>query len=361
MFSEHKKYQQLYYKAYLYLCILIISFTTFNCSNRFEPEPLTTQSKQNLALLQQEPQFVMYMNFKKMRETDFWEKFISDSLFREEKNFGSFLYILKEVTGASISEGLDELYYSNSWFGENAMVIRGVFDRKKVDDYITGDSTYATITSPSNPIIYHQKFFNFYFYFRDEFTVCGSNYLKHLQSTFSVTDTSKTGLLLNNETVSVIENIKFKDNLWMMSNQKLFIRGIFENFTEFEKLGKKEKQDSVFLGEINPNDTLNEKEGVFDSSDLYDKINAVSFSLKMTNKLDIIMQNECTDEKASGELKNKIEGILALLKLSTELTGKKQTTVSVIFEKLKIERFGSTVLLEANINEEQITEFRRQK
>src|SRR5690349_3092135 len=114
-------------RKYLLLLIIInCSLLIISCSKKLDPDPLDINVKQNLALLQQDPQFVMYFNFKKMRDTKFWETFISDSLFNSERNFGSFLNVLKEATGVSINNGIDELYFSNSWIGDNALVINSL-------------------------------------------------------------------------------------------------------------------------------------------------------------------------------------------------------------------------------------------
>jgi hypothetical protein len=134
-----------------------------------------------------------------MRETGFWKKFISDSLFRTERNFGNFLNTLKNVTGASITNGIDELYFSNSWIGDNAMVVKGAFDRSRIDSYVSSDSNYAKLTYPGNILVYNRKPEHFYFYFKDDFTVCASNYINQIESTFKVKDTSQAGLLTNAE------------------------------------------------------------------------------------------------------------------------------------------------------------------
>lgn len=143
--------------------VLICSLTLLisNCSKKLDPDPLPLTVKQNFALLQDNPQFVMYFNFKKMRDTKFWDQFISDSLFSSERNFGSFLNILKQSTGVSITNGIDELYFSNSWIGDNALVVKGTFDRKRVDDYVSGDTLYTKINYPGGITVYKQLETNF--------------------------------------------------------------------------------------------------------------------------------------------------------------------------------------------------------
>src|ERR1041384_1439938 len=114
--------EQAGFKKLLVLILIVnCSLLTINCSRKLNPEPLSLSARQNLALLQPDPQFVMYFNFQKMRETGFWKKFVSDSLINSEKNFGNFLGLLKQATGVSVTNGIDELFFSNSWIGDNAM------------------------------------------------------------------------------------------------------------------------------------------------------------------------------------------------------------------------------------------------
>jgi hypothetical protein len=354
------KGQSLIYKKLSSYLLFTICFLLFaSCSRRFEPEPLQLSVKQNLALLQADPQFVMYFNFKKMRETSFWQKFISDSLFRSERNFGNFLGILKNTTGASITNGIDELYFSNSWIGDNAMVVKGTFDRNRIDNYVNSDSNYTKISYPGNILVYNRKPEHFYFYFKDDFTVCASNYLNQIESTFKVNDTSQAGLLTNAGAMRTIENIEYKDNLWMMSGQKLFIRGIFENFSELGKLGKNKMPESSGQDSLMLQDTTAKKK--FDLLSLYDKIEAVSFSLKMTNGLELVMQNECTDNDAAITLKNKIDAVIALSKLSSQLAKNKNSAMLDILDRIKLSVFDKTLLIEAKLGEDQITEIRKQK
>lgn len=330
--------------------LIIFSFLFSNCNRGLDKEPLSLTVKQNLALLQTDPQFVMYFNFRKMRDTEFWDKFISDSLFNSERNFGNFLYTLKKATGVSISQGIDELYFSNSWIGDNAIVVKGTFDRNKIDEYIKSDTVYNIINHERGFKIYNDVEKHFYFYFKDEFTVCASNYLPQIERTFDVKDTSNAGLLTNIDAMNAVNNIKFKENLWMMSNQKLFIRGIFENLFEMKK--PKQGIDTTMM---------QDSSSIFNVQSIYNKIKAVSFSLKMTDEVHLIMQNECEDEKSANELKNKTDGVLALIKITSELSKKRPASVIKILDKLQLKQYENTFLIEAVLNEYDITEIRKQK
>jgi hypothetical protein len=330
--------------------LILFSLLFIKCNRGLDKEPLSLTVKQNLALLQADPQFVMYFNFRKMRETDFWNKFISDSLFNSERNFGNFLYTLKKATGVSISSGIDELYFSNSWIGDNAIVIKGTFDRKKIDEYVKTDTVYNIIIHERGFKIYNDVEKHFYFYFKDEFTVCASNYLPQMERTYDLKDTTNAGLLTNTDAMNAIENIKYKENLWMMSNQKLFIRGIFENLFEMKK--PKQGMDSTLQ-----QDTTS----ILNVQSIYGKIKAVSFSLKMTDDVHLIMQNECEDEKSANELKNKTDGVISLIKITSELSKKRPASVIKLLDKLKLSQYNNTFLIEALLNESDITEIRKQK
>jgi hypothetical protein len=344
-----------------FLLLFTICFLLFEggCSRRFEPEPLTLSVKQNLALLQTNPQFVMYFNFKKMRETEFWQIFISDSLFNSERNFGNFLTTLKDVTGVSISNGIDELYFSNSWIGDNAMVVKGIFDKNRINEYVKTDTLFTKIPYPNGITVYNQVEAHFYFYFKDEFTVCASNYISQIESTFEVKDTTQAGLLTNADAMRTLERIKYKDNLWMMSGQKLFIRGIFENFSELGKTNKNKLPESPNMDSLVTEDSTGEKQ--YDLLGLYDKIESVSFSLMMTGNLDIVMQNECADNNSAIELKNKIDAVIALSKLSSQFSKKKDKTMLDILDKIDLSVHDKTMMIEVKLKDEQVASIREKK
>lgn len=343
-------------------CFLIVncSLLIVNCSSKLNPDPLPLSVRQNLAMLQVSPQFVMYFNFKKMRDTQFWGKFVSDSLLSAERSFGSFLSVLKKTTGASITSGIDELYFSNSWIGENSMVVKGTFDRKKVEDYIKSDSLYTAINYPNDIKVYKQNEVNLFIFFKDDFTVCASNYKSIIEGNFTVTDTSNTGLLTNVEAMKVIESIKYKENLWMMSNQKLFIRGIFENFADMNRPGKRDNPVEPPKDSVKLEDTASSK-GLLDMASIYKKINAVSFSLKMTDDINIYMQNECEDNKSATDLKNQVEAVVALAKLTSSFSKKKPTALLNTLDKIELNVYDKTTVVQLKLNENEVTDIRKQK
>ncbi len=342
-------------KLFNYLFILIL--LAFGCNFKPEPESLPLSVNSTLNLLQESPQFVMYLNFKSMRRSEFWKKNISDSLFNAEKTFGSLLNTFKMATGASISDGLDELYYSNSWFGENAIVMKGVFDKNKLNEYLTTDSLFSIAKYAGSTPIYIKNDIGLYFFYKDDFTLCASNYLKQLDIMNETKDTSQTGLLSNQKVYDAVRNIIYKEDLWMVSTERMFIRGIFQNFVQTSAGIKLDDYDSLNNSEpevLIDSAADNEKLSIIN---LYKKINSVSFSAKMANDLKFLIQCECVNEESAKYFRSILNGVITVSKLSSARN--KESSSIKLFEKLKLDRYDNSVFMELNVDETNLNELRK--
>lgn len=331
-----------------YILILFCGFILYSCSSKPTAEKLPVSVRNTLNLLQGDPQFVMYLNFKSMRGSDFWKENVSDSILATEQTFGNLLHTFKQVTGASISENLDELYYSNSWVGENAIVLRGIFDRNKLDEYIKTDSTYSTRTGSDGIKIYLNENNRLYFFFKDTYTICASNYLSKVNEMSAVKDTSKTGLITNENMMKTIEEAIYKENIWMVSTEPTFIRGIFLNFfggvPDMDTITT--QADSAALSNIE------------DIKNIYKKISAISFSAKMDDNLIFLIQGECVDNRAAASLRNYLAAILAFSKIKSEPASGSGSEENIV-DNIKVNVYDKTVLLEMKITSENINLFRR--
>lgn len=322
-----------------------------SCSLKPEPEPLSYSTLATLNLLQDNAQFVMYLNFKTMRRTEFWQKHVSDSLLNAEKTFGSLLNTFRQSTGASISEGLDELYYSNSWLGENAIVLKGLFNRAMLDTLLANDSNYS-VTSGKGAPVYMNNENGLYFFFKDNFTICASNYLRQIDQMMTVTDTSNTGLLVNNKMMTVVQSTRFKENFWMVTAEKMFIRGMLLNMIE-----------STSGKDISDNDSLQADSTLSDSeitvTNLYRYIGSLGFSGKMDKELRLVVQGNCISEKASEYLAEMLSGLLTVARLSGR--EKQDPEISEILKQVELERYGEEVMLDISINDGNISDFRKRE
>ena len=344
--------------CFLYFIFYILYIP--GCSNKPTPEKIPLSVKATLPLLQESPQFVMYMNFKAMRTTGFWKENISDSILNAERNFGSLLWTFKLATGSSISDGIDELYFSNAWLGENALVLKGVFDKAKLDNYIIKDTLFKKTTKPNGTNIYMYKVNELYFFFKDTYTLCASNYLKRIDEMLAVTDTSaNSGLMKNKNILDAIDASVYKDHMWMISTEKAFIRGILTNFVQSKSTdspsGKFKIADST---SVKP-DSLNKAEDKI-LNDMYKKINAFILSGKMKEDLKFIVQFECVDSKNAETFEKLFNGMITLVKLSSNMKKDKNTSASEnILDNITIKSYDNSLQVSVLINQKNIADFRK--
>jgi hypothetical protein len=344
---------------FCFLCFIFYILYFPGCGNKPSPEKLPLSVKTTLPLLQESPQFVMYMNFKAMRTSEFWKQNVYDSILNTERNFGNLLYTFKLATGASISEGIDEIFFSNAWLGENTIVLKGVFDKAKLDNYISKDTLFKKSIKADGTNIYMYRDNELYFFFKDNFTLCASNYSKRIDEMIVVTDTSvNSGLMKNKNILDAIETTVYKENIWMISTEKAFIRGILTNFMQGNSSessqGKIDFNDTTAL----KSDSINTAEDKI-LNNMYKDINAFILSGKMKDDLKFIVQFECIDNKTADKFEKLINGMIALVKLSSNVKKeKKSTAVENILENISIKSYDNSLQISVDINQKNINDFR---
>lgn len=337
------------------LCIIILCSCLFlsSCDRPPVPEKLPLSVRNNLNLLLKDAQFMMYMNFKSMRGTEFWQKNLSDSIITQEQTFGSILNLFGKVTGATISNGLDELYYANSWFGENSIVLKGVFKKESLDNFIASDTTFTKIKHSDGTEIYKSIDDNLFFYLKDNVTLCASNYQSQLDRMMKTTDTTGGGLLENAELMQAIEGTIYKKDLMMVSTERMFIRGIFLNF-----FGTGQEQPMEDGGQ--PGGEQNPEQDGLDN--IYEKVRSISFSVNMTNDLKLMVQNRCDSEESSNSIRRLLNGLLTFSRIGAAVkTDEEKSAIEEMLNSIEVKNFGNDVFLEVNVDEGNIKSFQNKR
>jgi hypothetical protein len=294
-----------------------------------------------------------------MRTSGFWKENISDSILNAERNFGNLLYTFKLATGASISGGIDELFFSNAWLGENTIVLKGVFDKAKLDNYISKDTLFQKTVRPDGTNIYMYNVNELFFFFKDNYTLCASNYMKRIDEMVAVTDTSvNSGLMKNQNLLNAIESTVYKENIWMISTEKAFIRGILTNFMQTgpseSTTGKFEITDSTKV----ETDSVNRTEDKI-LNDMYKNINTFILSGKMKDDLKFVIQFECIDNKNAETFEKLLNGMIAIVKLSSNIKKEKKSTATEnILDNLVIKSYDNSLQISVAINQKNINDFR---
>lgn len=339
----------------LFIALITVSF--FSCSNKPTTEKLQLSVRTSLNLLPEKPQFVMYVNFKYLRTTEFWKQNLSDSIFSAENTFGSMLNVFKSATGATISDGLDEIFFANSWTGENAIVMKGSFDRNKISTFLSNDTLFRKTDDSKGFIYYTHIPSNTMFFLKDNFTLCASNYSEQLSKMNNIMDTSNTGLINNQEMMTAINAILYKESLWLVSTEKTFIRGIFANFIDMKSGKKFDKSNSDSLINSAP-DSLSKSDEII-TNKLYEKVSSISLNAKMKNELDLVLQFECMDSDASAYVDKLFNGIIGIAKISAaSKKDKKNSAFDKILNDISVKRYDNTILISAKINSSNINDFR---
>jgi len=355
-----KKFARFLSKFYIVAAVL---FLISGCSSKPEADKLSMTLKSNFNMLPEKPQFVLYFNFKSMKGSEFWKLNISDSLINSERTFGTMLNIFKDATGATLSDGLDEMYFANSWTGENAIILKGIFDKNKLFNYTGKDSLYRKTSNPDGTVIFTHLQSGLIFFLKDNYTICASNYPKQIELMKDARDTTNGGLLNNTDMLKAIEAIIYKDNLWLVTTEKTFIRGIFTNFTDIntERELKPENANIDSLMNRKSSDSLSKTED-FLSNKIQDKINSFSLSGKMKKELDIIIQFECKDDESAVFISNLFNGMIAIAKLTSTMKSRDEkvnTAALKMLDNLNISSYDNSSYINANITQDNIENFRK--
>ncbi|MFA7360698.1 MAG: hypothetical protein WC139_06640 [Candidatus Kapaibacterium sp.] len=342
----------------IYCVTVIVALIFAACSNNPTPEKLPLSIKNNLNLLPEKPQFVMYVNFKYLRTTEFWKQNIADSMLTSENTFGSLLNVFKTATGATISDGLDEIFFANSWTGENAIVMKGSFDKAKMTGYLSNDSLFEKVEGANSFSYYKHKPSNISFFLKDNFTLCASNYSEQLTKMKDISDTSITGLVKNDELMKAINAIMYKESLWLVSSERMFIRGIFANFIDMKSGKGFDKKGTDTSTAHQTNDSLTKSDD-FILNRLYEKVNSISLNGKIKNEVDLVLQFECADRESTLYVDKLFNGIIGLAKISSaSRKDDKDTAFEKILNDINLQNFENTFLITIKINSENIQDFR---
>jgi hypothetical protein len=235
--------------------------------------------------------------------------------------------------------------------------MKGSFERNKIAKFLSNDSLFRK-TDDKGFVYYTHLPSNTMFFQKDNFTLCASNYPGQLSKMKDITDTSNTGLINNQELMTAINAIMYKDGLWLVSTEKTFIRGIFANFMDMKSGKKFDKTNSNVDSLMNGTpDSLSRSDEII-TNKLYEKISSISLNAKMKTGLDLVLQFECMDDNASAYIDKLFNGIIGLAKISSAGKKDKKSAFDKVLNDISVSRYDNTVLISARINSGNIKDFR---
>ncbi len=329
-----------------FLLIITLALMSMSCSQNPNAEKLPVTVKETLKLLNPNPQVVIYINFNNLRKSNFWKENIGDTLFSPESETANIFEVIKKISGVSFSNGLNELFISNSWEGDNTIIIKGAFNKDSIYQNIRKDTAYATLNTPSGKAIYAFKEKNLYFFLWDNATLAASNYYDRVEEITRITDTSSTaGINQNPDLLHSIEDIFYKSGVWMVSTDKFFIK-------ETLMLMSNPNMDRSEL--LNADSVFSKSMGKFDP--ILKNTKSAALSAKMENNLNLSVQFGFPDENQAKDASNLLTSLISLSRLSSI---NKDSPINKIFEDVDIFSEKNNAILNFKITKDNISTFRK--
>jgi len=328
-----------------FIPLLLIAVISFACSGNPAPERLPVTVKETLKLLNPNPQVVMYFNFDNMRKSNFWKENIGDTLFAAGSETSGVFEMVNKISGVTFNSGLNELYISNSWEGDNTLIIKGSFNKDSIFQNIKKDTSYAVLNTPSGKPVYALKEKNLYFFLWDNSTLAASNYYDRIEEITRITDTtSNAGINQNPELLNAIENSFYKSGMWLVSTDKYFIKETYMLMSE-------PSMDRSDL--LNADSVFSKKLGKFDI--ILKNVTSSALSAKMDNELNLSVQFGFADEKSADESAKLLTSLISLSKLNSP---DKDSPMKKIFEDVQIFPHKTYAILNFTINKKNLPVFR---
>jgi hypothetical protein len=326
--------------------LLLIALVSFFCGKNPSSERLPVTVKETLKLLNPNPQVVIYFNFDNLRKSNFRKENIGDTLFSSAGGSAGILDVIQKISGVNPSSGLNELYISNSWEGDNTLIIKGAFNKDSVYRNIKSDTSYAVLNTPSGKQVYALKEKNFYFFLWDNATLAASNYYDRIQEITEISDTAaNAGINQNPELLKAIQDCFYKSGMWVVSTDKYFIKETFMLMSE-PTMDRSEllNADSVFSKSL----------GKFDP--ILKNVMSSALSAKMDDELNLSVQFGYGDESIAEQTSKILTSLISISKLSAK---DKESPSNKIFEDARIFCEKNYAVLNFRINKNNLSVFRK--
>jgi hypothetical protein len=297
---------------------LLLLFSS--CGTKTETDNITPSQWELFSYLPQNTEYLLYANLDAVRKTKAGEENLATSL--PEEPGGGWLRKFEQATGAGLKKGIREITIAKTRDDNAIVVVKVEKNYRKVRSYFRDspefqkktDSTYSLKEMPSTIV-----------YFPGNNIVIVSNRENYIESFLS---DRKNRLIANSELVSIIENIKEKNSIWMATDKGAFAAGIFDRIA-----GK----DSKLL-----------------SPEILSSIDNFSVSAEFNNGAQIESALGCTSAGNAYLIAAAVEGAIAMNILSH-----KNYKLGKIFDKMDINREGKLIRFHLNLSDKEIDDIKQ--
>lgn len=209
-----------------FFTIIILSALLGGCA--VEERPISGEMVRQLALLPGDAQVIGYMNFDRIKDSEFFRMFMDSSdidWFRNQE-YRDFI----DGTGLDLQRDIHELYVAvhnadDDKNREGLLIVKGQFDPQKIMDYVHEQAQSAEYAESSyrDKTIYsidnHTK--AFCFYDQETFIAGEADAVKGWMDRSAEKERAK-----NDQMIDRIEHLRYKQSAWFTINTDILLRNL---------------------------------------------------------------------------------------------------------------------------------------
>lgn len=303
------------------IVILPLLLISLSCGTENQPESISSSQWELLNYLPANTEYLLYANLQKVRKTRFAEeKFISTLPGSEA---GGWINKLRKATGTDLRKDIDEIAMADTRDDTGIIIVRFNNNYDKIKKYFTESSDIQMTGSDKIVVLSGKPEVKLYFTGQNLLIASASrNYLD------SLVMNKGRRLRSNDNFISIIKNIKVKNNLWMATDKGAFAAGIFDRIA-----GK----NSRLL-----------------SPEILSSIDDFSFCAVLSDGAEIESALGCSSAGNAYLIAAAVKGGIAMNILS-----QKNYRMSQIFKKLDVNREGKLVRFHLSLSENELDDIQQ--
>ncbi len=303
-----------------YLVILPLLFLSA-CGTKTKTDSITSSQWELFDYLPSNTEYLFYADLNEIGKSRNGEDNFISSL--PQKPSGVWLRKFEKKTGTGIKKGIKEVIIANTREDESLLLVK--FDRnyEKVKRYFSESQDFTRTDNPEVYIIISKPAARVYLPGRNILVVSNSEgYVDSLRHGNS------TKLKANKNFISIVQNIKEKNSLWMATDKGAFAAGIFDRLA-----GK----DSKLL-----------------SPEILSSINNFTISAEFRSGAHIESVLGCSSAGNAYLLASAVEGAIAMNILS-----QKNYKLGKIFDKMDVHREGNLIRFHLNLSDDELNDIQQ--
>ncbi len=201
-------------KKLLFFSLIFLCIYAAGCKNEEKVDPVTPSQQKTFGYLPGDTQFLLYANLSSLRNSEFWDGFIKNSL--QGRNSTSWLYNFENQTGLGLGHGVKEIFLATTWKGINAVAVNFSGSFKKVKGFFNAGNGFEA-AGYHNVKYYHlKKNKKSVFVFKDDSTLLILNNEKYLKRQI---DGETKVLSENSNFMNIVGEIKNKNYYWFATDK----------------------------------------------------------------------------------------------------------------------------------------------